>query len=228
MKNELTIKEQIEKFNRLYSTYITQDISELSKSFDKCFFEENTDGTLKLIEKAKTIKEELLTLPNKMQLNYNIAVAYSDLRNIDHVDSYLEKEILYYRKVIMFYKENQDKVSGDELFVLNYIAIRTYTNLGNALRATGRYIKSIDSFFNALSIEESFSMASLNLSRTLLDYSFLQTRKYEEQYYQHASYYYLEYTKKYDYNLENLEYLSGLKKAFSIFHKDYINNFLTK
>jgi len=98
MKNELTIKEQIEKFNRLYSTYITQDISELSKSFDKCFFEENTDGTLKLIKKANKIKENSLTLANKMQLNYDIATAYSDLRNIDHVDSYLEKEILHYRK----------------------------------------------------------------------------------------------------------------------------------
>ena len=85
MKNELTIKEQIEKFNRLYSTYITQDISELSKSFDKCFFEENTDGTLKLIKKANKIKENSLTLANKMQLNYDIATAYSDLRNIDHV-----------------------------------------------------------------------------------------------------------------------------------------------
>ncbi len=228
MKNELTIKEQIEKFHHIHSVYITKEIDELSISFDKCFFDKNTDETLKLIERAKKIKENSLTLANKMQLNYDIATAYSDLRNIDHVDSYLEKEILHYRKVIMFYEENQDKVSNDELFVLNYIAMRTYTNLGNALKATGRYVASIDSFFNALSIEESFSMASLNLSRTLLDYSFLQTRKYEEQYYQHASYYYLEYTKKYDYNLENLEYLSGLKKAFSIFHKDYINNFLTK
>ena len=228
MKNELTIKEQIEKFHHIHSVYITKEIDELSISFDKCFFDKNTDETLKLIERAKKIKENSLTLANKMQLNYDIATAYSDLRNIDHVDNYLEKEILHYRKVIMFYEENQDKVSDDELFVLNYIAMRTYTNLGNALKATGRYVASIDSFFNALSIEESFSMASLNLSRTLLDYSFLQTRKYEEQYYQHASYYYLEYTKKYDYNLENLEYLSGLKKAFSIFHKDYINNFLTK
>lgn len=228
MKNELTIKEQIEKFHRLYSTYISQDISELSKSFDRYFFEKNTTETLKLIEKAKTIKENSLTLANKMQLNYDIATAYSDLRNVDHVDSYLEKEILHYRKVIMFYEENQGKVSDDEKFVLNYIAMRTYTNLGNALKATGRYVTSIDSFFNALSIEASFSMASLNLSRTLLDYSFIQTRKYEEQYYQHASYYYLEYTKKYAYNLENQEYLNDFNKLFSIFHEDYINNFLTK
>lgn len=139
MKNELTIKEQIEKFNRLYSTYITQDISELSKSFDKYFFEKNTAETLKLIEKTNKIKENSLTLANKMQLNYDIATAYSDLRNIDHVDNCLEKEILHYRKVIMFYEENHGKVSDDELFFLNYIAMRTYTNLGNALKATARY-----------------------------------------------------------------------------------------
>lgn len=228
MKNELTIKEQIEKFHHIHSVYITKEIDELSISFDKCFFDKNTDETLKLIERAKKIKENSLTLANKMQLNYDIATAYSDLRNINHVDSYLEKEILHYRKVIMFYEENQGKVSDDEMFVLNYIAMRTYTNLGNALRATGRYITSIDSFFNALSIEESFSMASLNSSRTLLDYSFVQTRKYEEQYYQHASYYYLEYTKKYGYNLENQKYLNDFNKLFSIFHEDYINNFLTK
>ncbi len=167
MRNKLTIEEQVEKFHRIHSIYITKEIDELSIKFDKCFFEKNTAEALKLIEKAKKTKEHSLTLANKMQLNYDIATAYSDLRNIDHVDSYLEKEILHYRKVIMFYEGNQGKASDDEMFVLNYIVMRTYTNLGNALRATGRYIKSIDSFFNALSIEESFSMASLNLSRTI-------------------------------------------------------------
>ena len=67
MKNELTIKEQIEKFHHIHSMYITKEINELSINFDKCFFDKNTDETLKLIEKAKKIKENSLTLANKMQ-----------------------------------------------------------------------------------------------------------------------------------------------------------------
>ena len=84
-------------------------------------------------------------MPTKMQICYNIATSYGDLRKYT-VEENIEKEIA------------------------EYIAMRGYTNIGNSMCEIGRYITAIDCFSNALLIKDVFAMAILNLSFTLFRY----------------------------------------------------------
>lgn len=106
--------------------------------------------------------------------------------------------------------------------------MRSYTNLGNAYRAIGRYIVAIDSYQNALIISDSFAMASLNLSLLLLECASLQLKDYEKNVFHHACFHYFKQTEKYKMNLENQEYLELLKYYISVFHPTYVEKYLNK
>ncbi len=82
-----------------------------------------------------------------MQINYDIANAYHDLRILcqKNKDSYLEKEIYYLRVALDIFENDfcDDSSENAELNVAQYIAMRAYTNIGNAMRVLGRYIAAI-------------------------------------------------------------------------------------
>jgi len=171
-------------------------------------------------------------IPTKMQISYNIANAYGDLRKITE-EKYFEKEIYYFRYAIDLYEKNffeidDGNTNNAENNVAKYIAMKVYTNIGNSMRAIGRYISAIDCFNNALLINNTFAMASLNLSFTLFRCADLQIKSYEQSYYHHACYHYYEQTKKFKINLEEQEYLPRLEKNMNMFHRDYVDNYLTK
>ena len=171
-------------------------------------------------------------IPTQMQINYDIANGYHDYRFITKSDKsqYLEKEIYHLRKVLDLYEsiycEDEEAAENKELSVAKYIAMRSYTNLGNAMYRLGRYIAAIDYFQAALLISNDFAMASLNLSFSLLDYADLQIRQHEQNYYHHAGFYYYEQATRTRINLENPEYLEQLRSRIALFAPEYIEGFL--
>ena len=165
-----------------------------------------------------------------MQIYYDIANAFHDLRMIEGIDieHYLEKEIYYLRCTLDLYENNyyDDESNSAEVKVAQYIAMRSYTNLGNAYHAIGRYIVAIECLQNALIISNDFAMASLNLSLLLFQYAHLQIKDYEQNYFHHACYYYYKQTKSCQINLENSEYFEDLKSYISLFKPAYVESFL--
>lgn len=225
-------KEQIEEFNNNFSSVIDESVRELSMTFDNLYFEKKSTDIPSAIETAEALLSVDHNIPTKMQVYYDIANAFHDLRLIEGVDNeyYLEKEIYHLRCALDMYESNfcDDESNSAEVKVSQYIAMRSYTNLGNAYRTIGRYIVAIDCFQNALLISNDFSMASLNLSFLLFRYAQLQVRSYEQNYFHHACYYYYKQTESCKINLENQEYLENLKSYISLFDPTYIEKFLSK
>lgn len=227
-------QEQISNFENAYSTVIDKAVIDLSQTFDTLFDEKKSDLILSTIENAKSMSSKDYNVPTKMQISYNIANGYHDLRTINNIDneSYLEKEIYYLRNTLDIYESNfldkNDSINDTETQVAEYIAMRSYTNLGNAFHTLHRYIAAIDCFQNALLINNGFAMASLNLSFLLFYYAPLQIKPYEQNYYHHACFYYYEQTKKCKNNLESQEYLDDLQNCISMFDTSYVEKYLSK
>lgn len=225
-------KEQIAEFENNFCAVIDASVRELSMTFDTLYSHRKNEDIPAAIKSAEALLSGRYNIPTKMQIHYDIANAYHDLRVIkgEYSESYLEKELYNLRCTLDMYENNfcDDDSDGVEVKVARYIAMRSYTNLGNAYQALGRYIVAIDCFQNALLISNDFAMASLNLSLLLFRYAPLQIKRYEQSYYHHACYYYYKQTERCKINIENQEYLEGLKYYISLFDSTYVDNFLNK
>ena len=226
-------REQVDEFEENYTSVIDQAVIDISKNFDEFFVRKRSDLITLTIKTAVSMLDGPYNIPTKMQISYDIANAYSDLRSIsqDDDESHLEKELYYYRKTLDIYESNFGGVPSSEekeATIARYVAMRAYTNLGNAFRVLGRYIVAIDCYQNALLISNDFAMASLNLSMSLFYYAQLQIKSYEQNYYHHACFYYYEQTSRTRINLENEQYLEELRKYIMKFDPSYIENFLKK
>lgn len=225
-------KEKIAEFENNFSTVIDKSVRDLSMAFDNLYFDKNSKEIPPTIKLAETLLSGEHNIPTKMQIHYDIANAYHDLRMIEGVYSerYLEKELYHLRCALDMYETNYYDADSDnaEVKVAQYIAMRSYTNLGNAYRALGRYIVAIDCFQDALLISDDFAMASLNLSFLLFRYAPLQIKRYEQSYFHHACYYYYKQTERCKINLEDQDYLEGLKYNISLFDSTYVENYLDK
>lgn len=225
-------KEQIEEFNANITSIIDESVRELSMTFDKLYDERKSKDIPTAINAAEALLPLDYNIPTKMQIYYDIANAFHDLRMIEGIDEehYLEKEIYHLRCALDLYENNyyDDESDSAETKVAQYIAMRSYTNLGNAYQAIGRYIVAIDCLQNALIISNDFAMASLNLSLLLFRYAHLQIKDYEQNYYHHACYYYYKQTENCKINLENPEYFESLKSYISLFNPAYVKSFLSK
>lgn len=230
----LNYQEQIAEFENNYSAIIDKAVIDLSQTLDNLFDERNSSRILSIIKTAIPMLSEDYNMATKMQISYDIANAYHDLRVIEGIDkdSYIEKELYYLRNAVDIYESNfyddDESINDIETKVARYIAMRSYTNLGNAFRVLGRYIAAIDCFQNALLISNDFAMASLNLSFLLFSYAQLQIKPYEQNYYHHACFHYYEQTKKCRINLENQDYFDNLQNCISLFDASYIENYLSK
>lgn len=225
----LEYEKYIKEFELDFTSVIDETVIKLSKTFDKLFSEQKKELIPTTIKRALTMLKGDYNIPTKMQIGYNIANGYHDLRILTQEEN-LEKEIYYLRNVLDMYEYHfwiGDEQNLDEpiIKVARYIAMRTYTNIGNTMRITGRYIAAIDYFNEALLIENAFAMASLNLSLTLFQYAQFQIKSYEQNYYHHACYYFYQQTQKHKVNLEEQGYLAMLEKNISIFHSDYIEGY---
>ena len=225
-------QEQISKFQNNYSTIVDKTVIDLSQTFETLFKERKSNLILSTIETAISMLSQNYNVPTKMQLSYDIATSYNDLRAINNIDneSYFEKEIYYLRNTLDMYESNfyDNDDSNAETQVAEYIAMRSYTNLGNAFRTLHRYIAAIDCFQNALLINNGFAMASLNLSFLLFYYAPFQIKPYEQNYYHHACYYYYEQAKECKTNLESQNYLDDLTNCISMFDTSYVEKYLSK
>lgn len=225
-------KEQIAEFENNFSNVIDKSVRELSASFDTLYSEKKNKEIPSTIKLAEALLSDKQNTATKMQIHYDIANGYHDLRTIEGVYSehYLEKELYHLRYALDMYESNfydTDSNSG-EVKVAQYIAMRSYTNLGNTYQVIGRYIAAIDCFQNALLISNDFAMASLNLSFLLFRYAPMQIKCYEQNYYHHACYYYYKQTVRCKINLENQKYLEELKHCISLFDSAYVKKYLNK
>ena len=174
----LSYQEQVKEFENNYSSIVDKVVIDLSHTFDTLFCEKNSSRILPTINEAKAMLSKDFNIPTKMQISYDIANGYHDLRVIESINNevYLEKELYYLRNALDMYESHfyDDSTNDTETNVAKYIAMRSYTNLGNAFRVLDRYIAAIDCFQNALLISNDFAMASLNLSFLLFSYAQLQ------------------------------------------------------
>lgn len=227
-------QEQISKFEDNYNSVVDKAVIDLSQTFDTLFYEKKSSLIPSTIETAISMLSKDYNVPTKMQISYDIANGYHDLRIINNIDneSFLEKEIYYLRNTLDMYESNfsdkNDSINDTETQVAEYIAMRSYTNLGNTFLALHRYITAIDCFQNALLISNNFAMASLNLSFLLFRYAQLQIKPYEQNYYHHACFNYYEQTKKNKINLESQDYLDKLQNCISMFDTSYVKEYLSK
>jgi hypothetical protein len=226
----LNYREYAEQFENDYSSVVDARVLELSRDFDKYYADKNEPRALAAINESLDMLENEYNIPTRMQISYNIATAYGNLRIFTGVE-YIEKEMYYFRYAIDLYETNFlviDRQDCPETRVAENIAMKAYTNIGNSMRNIGRYIAAIDNYNNALLIQNSFAMASLNLSTTLFSYAQLQIKTHEQQYYHHACYYYYKLTKMNKINLEEQKYLASLEEMINKFSKDYIEGYLSK
>ena len=228
-------KQQIEEFNVNITSTIDESVRELSMTFDKLYDERNSKDIPTAIKTAKALLSVDHNIPTKMQLYYDIANAFHDLRVIQcneevEKEHYLEKEIYYLRCALDLFENNYttDESDSAEVKVSQYIAMRSYTNLGNAYQAIGRYIVAIDCLQNALLISNDFAMSSLNLLLLLFRCATIQINDYERNYFHHACYHYYKQTESCKINLENPEYFERLKSYISLFKPAYVESFLSK
>ncbi len=228
----MNFEEQKIKFEIIICKIIPKEIHDLSKKCDKDFFNKDINEIRKNITSSENMIEKYFNnYAVKMCLYYNIANSYSDLRECNCTsisnEKLLEKEILNYRKAIDIYEDTKRLILDEDIkFVINYYAMRSYTNIGNSILETGRYIFAVDSYNNALLINNNFAMATLNLSMTLYDVAKLQIKNSETIYFLHSFYYFYERTKEYQYNLENKEYLNLLEQRLNMLDKRFIEKFL--
>lgn len=91
-------KEQIEEFNANITSIIDESVRELSMTFDKLYDERKSKDIPTAINAAEALLPLDYNIPTKMQIYYDIANAFHDLRVIEGIDEehYLEKEIYFF------------------------------------------------------------------------------------------------------------------------------------
>lgn len=210
----------------IITKYIDNEVLNNSKSFDEARKNKDDELILSLIIKTEKLLDGRNDL-NRMQIYYDIANGYSDLRYINNSDLYLEKEILNYRKAIDIYN-NPFRTNIDDTYsdIFDYIAMRCYTNIGLLFSRVGRYIKAIENYIDALNIDNGFAMASLNLSISLFEYATLQNSSFDRDYYNKAGYYYYQLTMKNKINLEESYYLDQVTNYILKFDRIYVEKVL--
>lgn len=224
--------EQVKEFENNYSAVIDRAVRDLSEKFDFLYSNKKMTDIPAAIMSAEKLLQGQYNIPTQMQIYYDIANGYHDLRKLGdaHIECDFEKELYNLRYALDLYENNyfDNDGSSAEVKVARYIAMRCYTNLGNAYHSLGRFIVAIDCYQDALLISNDFAMASLNLSLSLFEYAQLQIKKHEQNYYHHACYYYYKQTENCKINLENETYLQGLERIISRFDPKYVENFLCK
>lgn len=233
---QLTIQEQTDLFYKRTESILDKRILALALEFDLATQHGNAQKIRSLIEKAREMLKKDLSDEEIMQLNYHIATAFSTLKTLDNNNEteHLEKEIYTYRFLLDLYEkkypllEDDGKIT-DAQFVADYIAMRSYNNLGNSMQFVGRYVESISNFYNALSIAKNFAMASLNLSYALFTYGSLQIKPHEVKCYFNAGHHYYSQAVDNKYNLENESYLDRIPiTQFGRFDQESITECLVK
>src|SRR5699024_10198159 len=101
-------KEQIEEFNANITSIIDESVRELSMTFDKLYDERKIKDIPTAIKTAEALLPLDYNMPTKMQIYYDIANAFHDLRVIEGIDEehYLEKEIYHLRCALDLYENN--------------------------------------------------------------------------------------------------------------------------
>ena len=231
----MNFRAEEEKFKRIIHKVIPMEIHNLSEKCDEDFLSQDIDEIKSNIEKAKKLLDKYHNnYAVELCLYYNIASSYNDLRRCNYFttisnEKLLEKEILNYRKAIEIYESVEYLIKDYDIkFIMRYYTMRCYTNIGNSILSTGRYIFAIDNYNNALLINSNFAMATLNLSMTLYDIAKLQIRNCEVVYFLHAFYYFYQKSKECQYNLENIRYLDSLEQRLNTLDKKFIEEFLKK
>jgi tetratricopeptide (TPR) repeat protein len=202
--------------------------------FDKYFEQGDIEKIRSLIHQAEKQVLQEKDKTNIMQLYYDIASAYANIRLLSQEEQSLEKEILNYRRAIEIYEDNfeefDNEPSGSNAMTEEkYIAMRTFCNLGNTFREMRRYLPSISCFLNALNISEDFAMASLNLSATLFEFSVFQASDRAIKCLHHAGYYYYKKAELCKLNLEGPQAEKELQRLKSFWikrmEKEYTKDF---
>ena len=224
------------QYDESLAVYICLVVREISQHFDEVLLkktmsnDEKNKQTQELILKSERMAQAEYDNLNKMQIHFNIATGYMNAYSFSGASQYemLTRAVFHFRTAIEYYESETENKNEEKKKIADHIAMKSHVNLGNIMRTVGRYIFAIDSYNNALLIDNGFAMASLNLSHALLDYSQLQIKKYEQQYYHHAAYHYYQQTIKCRINLEEPSYIDGLARRMRLFHPEYIDGFLTQ
>ncbi|QWT56035.1 hypothetical protein KP626_03965 [Christensenella sp. MSJ-20] len=227
----MTLKEQAKEFERNFTEIIERSVRDLSSIFDDLYFKRDGRNILDTIKKAESLLYKEYNIPTQIQIHYDIATAYDELSLLEEEikEQYFEKELYHFRYALDLYETHYDDTDNNpEAKVAQYIAMRSYTNLGNAYNKLGRYIIASDCFQNALLISNDFAMASLNYSILLFRFAPIQLKKYEQNYFYHACYHYFKQAEKCKINIENKEFLKILQNLISSFDSTYIENYLSK
>ncbi|MDG5778979.1 LA2681 family HEPN domain-containing protein [Haloarculaceae archaeon H-GB1-1] len=126
-------------------------------------------GLTKCINLGKTLKSRDLAPEEKARLEYILGNCRASLfringniTNWDWESSEREEIIRRFRKALD--SKGAEKLSVEELQ-------KSYTNLGNALSNTGRWIEAFDYWRNAIEIDESFLRAKGQIGMSLRSYA---------------------------------------------------------
>lgn len=108
-------KEKIAEFENNFSTVIDKSVRDLSMAFDNLYLDKNAKEIPPTIKLAEALLSGEHNISTKMQIHYDIANAYHDLRMIEGVYSerYLEKELYHLRCALDMYETNY-KTSTEE------------------------------------------------------------------------------------------------------------------
>lgn len=226
----MTLKERAKEFEKNFTEIIEKSVRDLSSTFDDLYFKRDGRSIQDAIKKAESLLCKEYNIPTQIQIHYDIATAYDELSLVEGEikEQYFEKALYHFRFALDLYETHYDDADNNpEAKVAQYIAMRSYTNLGNVYSKLGRYIIASDCFQNALLISNDFAMASLNLSILLFRFAPIQLKKYEQNYFYHACYHYFKQAEKCKINIENKEFLKILQNLISSFDSTYIENFLS-
>jgi len=102
MSKEFDYAEQMKQFDNDFSTVVDKRVIELSRIFDESFVNNDSESTMKAIQESLLLLEQGYNVPTKMQICYNIATSYGDLRKYTD-ERNIEKEIYYFRYAIDLY-----------------------------------------------------------------------------------------------------------------------------
>ena len=92
MKN---YKEQIEEFEKNFSAVVDKSVRELSMTFDTLYFDKKREDIPATIKSAEALLSGKYNIPTKMQVYYDIANGYHDLRILEeeYNERYFESEL---------------------------------------------------------------------------------------------------------------------------------------
>lgn len=103
-------KEKIAEFENNFSTVIDKSVRDLSMAFDNLYLDKNAKEIPPTIKLAEALLSGEHNISTKMQIHYDIANAYHDLRMIEGVYSerYLEKELYHLRCALDMYTHSDN------------------------------------------------------------------------------------------------------------------------